>query len=428
MPFDKIINPKRQRVLDTLNHRTPDQVPMDFGGCAVTGMHVSCVAALRDHYGLDRHPVKVWEPFQMLGVIDDDLREAIGVDVKPAFGRSTMIGFKNENWKPFLFNGLEVLVSENFQTTTDPVSGATLLYPQGDRSARPSARMVEGGFYFDAIVRSGPVDLDTVSAEDGNMEDVALLTDAELDEIEADVLAANASGDAVFASVTNTGLGDIALVPGMGLLETHGVREIADWYMLTAARPDVVHKIFDHVVEIGIKNMARIHERVGDLIDVLYMCGTDFGTQSGAFCSVRTFDKLWKPHYADLCQWVHQNTGWKTFKHSCGSSERFYDSMIEAGIDIVNPVQCSAAGMDPQFLKDKYRGRLTFWGGGIDTQHVLPFGTPEEVRAQVLERLAIFSPGGGYVFNSIHNVQALTPTANIVAMIDAVHAFNGRGR
>jgi len=100
--------------------------------------------------------------------------------------------------------------------------------------------------------------------------------------------------------------------------------------------------------------------------------------------------------------------------------------MIEAGIDIVNPVQCSAAGMDPQFLKDKYRGRLTFWGGGIDTQHVLPFGTPEEVRAQVLERLAIFSDGGGYVFNAIHNVQALTPIPNIIAMIDAVHEFNGR--
>ena len=100
--------------------------------------------------------------------------------------------------------------------------------------------------------------------------------------------------------------------------------------------------------------------------------------------------------------------------------------MIEAGIDIVNPVQCSAAGMDPRMLKDKYRGRLTFWGGGVDTQHTLPFGTPEEVRAEVTERLEIFADGGGFVFNSIHNVQALTPVENIVAMIDAVHAFNRR--
>lgn len=424
MPFDKPTTPRRRRVLDALNHRTPDRVPVDFGGCAVTGVHVSCVAALREHYGLDRHPVKVWEPYQMLGLIEDDLRDAIGVDVKPVYGRTTMFGFENRDWRPWLFNGLEVLVPGGFQTTVDPETGSTLLYPQGDRTAVPSGRMPKDGFFFDGIVRSGPVDLDAVGPE-GNMEDVALLTEAQLDTIEEDVRAANASGDAVFASVIDTGLGDIAMVPGMKLIAPQGVREIADWYMLTAARPDVVEAIFEHVVEIGIENYRRLHARVGDMIDVIYLCGTDFGTQSSAFCSVRTFDTLWRPYYARLCDWVHRNTGWKTFKHSCGSVERFYNSMIAAGIDIVNPVQCSAAGMDPRMLKEKYGGRLVFWGGGIDTQQVLPFGTPAEVREQVLERLEIFSEGGGYVFNSIHNVQALTPVENLVAMIDAVHEFNG---
>lgn len=312
-----------------------------------------------------------------------------------------------------------------FQTTLDPDTGSTLIYPQGDRSAEPSGRMPKDGFFFDGIVRSGPVDLDAVGPE-GNMEDAALLSDAELDAIEEDVRAGNAAGDAVFASVVDTGLGDIAMVPGMKLIAPTGVREIADWYMLTAARPDVVAAIFDNVVEIGIENYRRLNARVGDMIDVIRLCGTDFGTQTSALCSVRTFDTLWRPHHARRCDWVHANTVWKTFKHSCGSVERFYESMIEAGIDIVNPVQCSAAGMDPRLLKEKCGGRLVFWGGGIATQQVLPFGTPAEVREQVLERLDIFSEGGGYVFNAIHNVQALTPVENIVAMIDAVREFNGR--
>ena len=224
----------------------------------------------------------------------------------------------------------------------------------------------------------------------------------------------------------NTNLGDIAFVPGPDLVDPKGVRDVAEWYMLTASRPDVVHKIFERQVEVGIANLEKIHDRVGDAIDIIFLCGADFGTQTSAFCSVKTFDSLWKPHYTDLCGWIHKNTAWKTFKHSCGSSERFYESMIDAGIDIINPVQCSAKGMDPRMLKDKYRGRLAFWGGGVDTQGTLPFGTPTEVRAQVLERCEIFSAGGGFVFNSIHNVQANTPIGNLVAMIDAVKEFNGR--
>lgn len=424
MSLQKVMGPRRQRVLDAIHHRTPDRVPVDFGGSAVTGIHVSVVADLRRHYRLDPHPVKVCEPFQMLGQVDEDLRDAIGIDVMPMFGRTNMFGFENKDWKPWTFNGLEVLVPEAFRTTTDPETGSTLIYPRGDTSAPPSGRMPEGGFFFDAIIRQEPFDFDTLEA-DGNFEQYTLLTDKQLDEIEQDVRAANTGEQAVFASLANTSLGDIAWVPAIDLPHPHGVRDVADWYMLTKARPDIVHQIFGKVVEAGIANLSRIHQRVGEAIDVVFLCGTDFGTQTSAFCSVKTFDGLYKPHYAELCRWIHQNTSWKIFKHSCGSSERFFESMIDAGIDIINPVQCSAAGMDPRMLKDKYKGRLVFWGGGVDTQHTLPFGTPDEVRAQVLERCEIFAEGGGFVFNSIHNVQAGTPVENVVAMIDAVKAFNG---
>ena len=149
----KTIGPKRQRVLDSINHRTPDHVPVDFGGCNVTGMHASCVAALRDHYGLGKRLVKIIEPYQMLGLIEDDLKEAIGVDVARLSGRTTMFGFDNQGWKPFAFNGLTVLVPEGFRTTTEPEEGGTLIFPRGDTSAKPSGHMPKGGFFFDAIIR-----------------------------------------------------------------------------------------------------------------------------------------------------------------------------------------------------------------------------------------------------------------------------------
>jgi len=425
MTMQKTIGPRRQRLLDAINHRVADQIPVDFGGCAVTGIHSSVVAKLRDHYGLEKRLVKVCEPFQMLGLVEDDLREAIGIDVAPVFGRTTMFGFENRDWKIWNFNGLDVLVPEEFRTTTDPESGGTLIFPKGDTSARPSGHMPKGGYFFDAIIRQPELDLDKLDPED-NMEQYAHLSEKQLDEIEEDVRAANTGHYGVFASLTNTSLGDIALVPGPDLTNPRGVRDIAEWYMLTSSRPDIVHQIYERAVEVGIANLTKIHERVGEAIDVVMICGTDFGTQTSSFCSVKTFDNLWKPHYAKLCGWIHDNTSWKTFKHSCGASERFFESMIDAGIDIINPVQCSAKGMDPQMLKDKYKGRLVFWGGGVDTQHTLPFGAPAEVREQVLERCRIFSEQGGFVFCSIHNVQPATPIENVVAMIDAVKEFNGR--
>ena len=174
------------------------------------------------------------------------------------------------------------------------------------------------------------------------------------------------------------------------------------------------------------ENLEKIRAAAGDLIDVVFLCGTDFGTQKSAFCSVATFRELWLPYYREICGWMHRNTNWKCFKHSCGSVERFIESMIEAGFDILNPVQCSAAGMEAEGLKAKYGDRITFWGGGVDTQKTLPFGTPGEVREQVLRRCEVFAKNGGFVFNSIHNIQAGTPVGNIVAMLDAVKEFNGR--
>jgi hypothetical protein len=412
----------RQRLLDAMNHRQPDRVPVDLGASPVTGIHVSCIAALRDHFGLDKHPVKVTEPFQMLGEVEDDLREALGSDVKGVPGRKVMFGFENKDWKPWRLNGLEVLVPGAFNVT-EAENGDILIYPEGDVTAPPSARMPKGFHFFDAIIRQNHFDPEHLDPAD-NLEEFGPLTDAAIDDIAADVKAANDGEYGLFGNFGGTALGDIALVPAVNLKDPRGIRDVAEWYVSTRSRRDYIHKIYERQVEIALGNLERIHARIGDSIDILFLCGTDFGTQSSSFCSVSTFNELYFPYYKQMCDWIHGHTSWKIFKHTCGSAARFFDSMVEAGIDIVNPVQCSAVGMEPEQLKAKYGDRLTFWGGGVDTQQVLPFGTPEQVREQVLRRCEIFAPGGGFVFNTIHNIQAGTPVANIVAMTDALRSFN----
>jgi len=416
----------RDRVLKALAHETPDAVPLDLGGTPVTGIHVSCVAALRDHYGLEKRPVKVHEPYQMLGLVEEDLKRAIGVDVEGVAGRETLFGFRNDGWKPWQTpDGLEVLVSEGFETTADD-RGGTLIYPKGNTSAPPSGRMPKGGYFFDTIIRQQEIDEDELDPAD-NLEEFGPITEQALDEIQRDVEVAAATGRAVIAVFGGTALGDIALVPAPFLEHPKGIRDIAEWYMSLKTRPDYIREVFSRQCDIALANHERIYQRVGDAVDVVMTCGTDFGTQTSSFCSVETFRELWFPYYKRVNDWIHENTSWKVFKHSCGSVERFLDSFIGCGFDILNPLQCSAADMEPARLKDEYGGDLVFWGGAVDTQRILPFGAPAEVREQVLRRCEIFARDGGFVFATIHNVQARTPVENVVAAIDAVHEFNGKG-
>lgn len=415
----------RERVLAALDHREPDRLPIDFGSTSVTGIHVSCVDALRRHFGLAPGPVKVHEPYQMLGLVEPDLQQAMGLDTDGVMARKTMFGFANRNWKEWRMpDGLEVLVSEDFRTTTGD-TGDILIYPEGDTSAPPSGRMPSDGYFFDTIIRQQPFDEETLNPED-NLEEFGPIPDEDLAHLKEGVEAAKRSGRAVVANFGGTAFGDIALVPGPFLKHPKGIRDVAEWYMSTTSRRDYVHRIFSRQAEIAVSNLKRIHAAVGNAVDVVFLCGTDFGTQTSSFCSVGTFRNLYFPYYKQVNDWIHANTTWRCFKHSCGSVEKFIPSMMESGFDILNPVQCSAAGMAAGELKARYGDRLTFWGGGVDTQHVLPFGTPKEVRSQVLERCRTFGPRGGFVFNSIHNIQARTPVENILAMLNAVREYNGQ--
>ncbi len=412
----------REKLLTALNHES-GPVPMDFGATPITGMHCTCVAALRDHYGLEKRRVKIHEPYQMLGLLETDLLDAMGVDTVGVEGISTIFGFAPADWKEWTTPwGQDVLVPGKFNVMQN--EKGTYMYPEGDTSAEPSGHMPASGYFFDSIIRQPEIDDDELNPED-NLEEFTLLTDEDLGKIKAFAKTAAETGRAVVGGIGGTAFGDIALVPAPFLKEPKGIRDIEEWYVSTVIRKDYIHEVFTRQTEIALANLEKVAAAIGDLMDVIVICGTDFGTQSGTFCSPDTYDELWQPYYKKINDWIHANTSWKTFKHSCGAVENFMSRFIASGFDIINPVQCSASGMDPQTLKDRYGDQLVFWGGGVDTQHVLPFGTPEEVREQVLERCEIFSKDGGFVFDAIHNVQAQTPTENIVAMIDAVHEFNG---
>lgn len=410
----------RERVDLALNHKEPDKIPLDLGGSGVTSMHVSSVYLLRQALGLDSPgtPVKVIEPYQMLGEIKPDLIEAIGVDIVPLSGQKTMFGFKNENWRSWTtFDGTPVLVPEGFNTDPEP-NGEILLYPEGDKSAPASGRMPNGGWYFDAIVRQPPIDDDHLDVED-NMEEFGAIPVSDLAHFknEAERLF-NETDKAIFGSFGGTSFGDIALVPAPQLKHPKGIRDIEEWYVSTAMRRDHVYQIFERQCEIALANLEKIYQAVGNKVAAVFVTGTDFGMQTGTFISNKAYRDLYLPFHKIVNDWIHQHTQWKSFIHSCGSVYALVPDFIEAGFDVLNPVQCSAAEMDPQRLKNQFGEQITFWGGSIDTQKTLPFGTPDDVRKEVIERIKIFGPGGGFIFNAIHNIQANTPVENLLALFE----------
>lgn len=414
----------KTKIQKALSH-TDTEIPIDLGSTAVTGAHVTIVAGLRDAYGLEKRPVKIHEPYQMLGLIEDDLIQAMGVDTTGVFPRGTIFGFPIEKWKEWRTPwGQEVMVPEAFRTSAAP-NGDLLIYPEGDTSVPPSGKMPVGGFFFDSIVRQDPIDEARLDPRD-NLEEFAPLTPAEMDHITRSVKEASKAPRGIVANFGGTGIGDIALVPAPFLKRPHGIRDITEWYVSTLTRQDYLHAIFDRQTEIAVENLARVHDAIGNAASVVYICGTDFGAQNTQFCSAETFDSLYAPYYRRMNSWIHEHTTWKTFKHSCGAIAPLIPNLIDAGFDVLNPVQLSAAGMDAADLKKRFGDRIVFWGGGVDTQKTLPFGTPADVRKETLSRCEILGRKGGYVFNPVHNVQARTPIANVVAMIDAVHEHNGR--
>lgn len=415
----------KDRFLKTINHKQPDKMVVDFGSTSVTGIHVQSIENLRRHFGLEYKPIRVTDPYQMLGEVDLELLEILSGDVVSARGKNSSFGYYNhEPFKEYITCwGQKVLIPEGFKTIKDE-NGDELAFPQGDTSATPSAKMPKSSYFFDAIIRQQPIDEEKLDPKD-NLEEFGLITENDLQYWKIATQNARAKRKGVVASLGGTALGDIAHVPGIKLKKPKGIRDITEWYMSILMRPDYIRAIFDRQTEIALENYKRLHKVIGDNVDAVFICGTDFGTQDSTFCAPEQFDDLWLPYYKRINDWIHTNTNWKTFKHSCGAVEPFMSRFISAGFDIINPVQINATGMDPISLKKNYGKDLVFWGGGIDTQHTLPYSKPEKIREEVLRLCDIFAQDGGFVFNTVHNIQANVPVENMVAMLDAIKEFNG---
>ena len=417
----------RERVNTALSHKQPDRIPLDLGACTVTGMHVSIVYSLRQALELDRPgtPVKVIEPYQMLGEIAPDLLDAIGADIVGLGGTRNIFGFANDNWKSWItFDGIPVLVPEGFNTIAEP-NGDMLMYPEADKSAPPSGRMPKGGWYFDSIIRQEPIDEEQLNVED-NLEEFGPISAEDLEHYrkEADRLYTH-TDKAILLTLPGASFGDVAMVPAVWTKHPKGIRDVEEWYVSTLIRKDYVYSVFDRQCKIAIENAKKIYSVVGDRASVVLYSAADFGTQRAPFISAQTYRDLYKPFHRRLNDWTHRNTSWKVFIHTCGAIMPLMEDFIEAGFDIMNPVQCTAAEMDPCRLKERFGERLSFWGGGVDTQRTLPFGTAEQVRSEVCDRIKIFGPNGGFVFNSIHNIQAKTPIENILVMYRTLQECGG---
>jgi len=405
----------RERVTKAINHQVPDRVPVDLGGMKASTIAAIAYDKVKRQLGMTT-PTRVIDARFMIAALEDDVLKRLHADVVPLdLSCALPMSRPQDEWIPRqLFDGTDVLFPPDTRIGEDAAGNWLLLNEDGSPT---SFQMPKGGYYFDDMAfnrgdRIDPKQFRPVS--DVSDEHLALL---------------QKYGRSLYRNtdyaILGWGFGICFL--GLSLItdRTSNVTQALtdEWMMMLMTEKETCHEMMDRSVEASIKCLKLAHEAVGDCCFAWGVAADDSGTQRGEFIRPELWAEMLKPHYKRLTDWIHTNTPWKVFMHSCGSIYILLPHFIEAGIDILNPVQTSAANMDPARLKKEFGDRLVFWGGGCDTQSVLGKATPEEIRLHVKERMRIFSPGGGYVFNQVHNIQYNVPPENILAMFDAAHEF-----
>ena len=394
----------RERIHRAINHQPADRVPIDVGGTRQSGIAVSTYMALKQRLGLTT-PTRVYDIYQMLAELEEPLLARLGADVVGLNRPAVAFNIRNENWKPWrLFDGSDVLMPGGFQPEVQPNGDWLLRKPDGS----PLARMPKDGFYFDRLdTYPGAAHADPATL------DVPMLSTEECDHLHA----------AAEALWQNT---DRAIIAAMGppyeLFFGLGTGDFQAWMITLATEPDYVAALLDRLSEAWLENLRRFEAAVGDRVAIIQF-NDDLGTQEAPFLSVRMFRERIMPFYKRGLDWIHQHTKKKVFMHNDGAIFTFLPTLVEMGVDILNPVQTTAKGMDPAKLKGEFGDRLVFWGGSCDCQHTLAFGTPEQVAAEAEAHLRVFAPGGGYVFASVHNIQAKVPPENVLALFDTARGW-----
>jgi len=405
----------RERVERAVNFQVPDRVPIDLGGMKASGIASLSYDRLKKRCGIDT-PTRILDPRFMIAVVEEEVLRRFHADVLPV-DLSGIVGAvrPRSEWVPrALFDGTPVLFPPGTSIAEEGNGDWTLLNADGSAS---TFRMPRGGWYFDdtAFNRGGSIDVKKFTPQsDIPDESLTMMRDY-----------ARSLYRTTEYALLGWGFGvcflGLSLITDRGSNVTQGMPD--EWMMMLMTEKETCHAVMDRSVEATIACLRLVNEAVGDFCFAWGIASDDSGTQRGEFINPDLWAEMIKPHYTKLCAWIHRNTKMKTFFHSCGSIPRLIPHLIEAGVDILNPVQTSAAGMEPQRLKEDFGRRIVFWGGGCDTQSVLPGATAEGVREHVRDRMAIFAPGGGYVFNQVHNIQAKVPTENIEAMLDAAFEY-----
>jgi len=380
----------RSRVLDALNHREPDRVPFDLGGTVVSGIHRTAYLALRQYLGLPLVEPKVVDIFQQIVQVNDDVMDQFGVDVRNVAPRS----------------------SGTHKIEIQDMGDYTCFYDEFQIGWRMPK---QGGFYYDMFSHplAGNIRVEDIQAY--KMPDP--LNPARFIGI------ADAARKAIEQEQRAVVVGSMSA----GILEiTAWTRGFADYFADLASNESLTCAMLDRVLDQKLKYWGKMFELLGDQIDVAQEAD-DFAGQDRMLISPDTYRRIVKPRHKILFDFIHRNSHAKVFFHSCGAIRSVIPDLIEVGVDIINPVQVSAHGMDPLELKREYGKDLVFWGGGVDTQTVLHGGTPNEVRDEVKKRLDALMPEGGFVFAAVHNIQPNVPPQNIMAMWETLQEHGTYG-
>jgi len=404
----------RERVLAALNHRQTDRVPIDFGGHRSSGIAAMAYRKLRDALGLEQRPIRVYDPIQQLAVIDEDVLERFGVDTIE-LGR----GFANEDrhWSDWtLPDGSRCQMPAWAAPQREP--GRWVLKSD---SGRVVGQMPDGAIYFEQTY--WPYlendDLDRLPEALSDCMWVAMRTPP--GPLVTGEFGDQAMVEGARALRERTDRAIIALFGG-NLLEIGQFLYRNDkFYMLLAGNPRRAHEFLERLTELHLANLEKFLGLVGPYIDIV-LFGDDLGMQTGPQISPAMYREFFKPRHAKMWRRAKQLADVKVQLHCCGGVRPLLDDLIDAGLDAINPVQISCDGMDAAGLKADFGDRLTLWGGGCDTRHVLSHATVDEIRKHVEQQLAILSPGGGFVFQQVHNILADVPPQNVIAMFDAVNA------
>jgi uroporphyrinogen decarboxylase len=409
-------------VLAAVAHREPDRVPVDLGSTPSSGISGTAYARVKRHLGIPGGHVRVYDVVQQLAQPEPWALDRFGVDVVD-LGRT--FNTRDEDWYDVVLASGE---AAQYPAWFHPVRGEDGAWDVHHRDGTLIARMPASAAFFDETcfpyAEAWPADWSGLDEAMGKVLWSALVHSPWdnagrpdfWERMRANALRLRAEGDRA-----------IMVVVGCNLFEWGTfLRRIDNFLVDLMVEPEKVEALLDALMERHLATLAKVCEHVGDVVDVIRF-GDDLGTDHGPFMDPEVYRRLFKPRHKQLCDYTHAHSGMRTFIHSCGSIDQVLPDLIDAGIEIINPVQTSSAGMEPERLKREFGKDVTFWGGGIDTRRVLNGGTPADVRRQALERLETFSRGGGYVFNTVHNILPDVPPENVVALFDAVAEFNGTG-